>query len=66
MMTGHEYQRVIRSLGMRPTEAARFLGVNATTTRRWISGEHPIPKPVAILLRTMLRHKLSPRSIETE
>ena len=64
MMTGTEYRKTIASLGLRPVAAARFLGVDATTSRRWSTDQHPIPKPVAMLLRTMRHHNLSPDHIE--
>ena len=63
MMSGLEYRRAIVSLGLRPTAAARFLGINPTTSRRWIAGEHPIPICVEMLLKTMLTHDLKPDSV---
>ena len=60
-MTGDQYQKAIDHLGMTQVGSARFLGVDESTPRRWISGKRrPIPRPVAMLLRVMIHHKLDP------
>jgi hypothetical protein len=53
-MTG-QVSRSHRAPGLSQVGAARFLGVNDTTSRRWIAGRHPIPDSVAMLLRLMIR-----------
>ena len=63
-MNGDEYQKAIERLDLTKVEAARFLGVDDTTSRRWIAGS-PIPRAVVILLRLMIRYRLSPDHVQT-
>jgi transcriptional regulator with XRE-family HTH domain len=53
-MTGDEYRNAIAALGLQQTEAARLLGVDERTSRRWASGEREIPPPVARFLQLLL------------
>jgi hypothetical protein len=62
-MTGDDYRHAIDHLGMTQVGSARFFGVNDKTPRRWISGEHPIPCAVSMLLRVMVRHHLTPHHV---
>jgi hypothetical protein len=62
-MTGDEYEKAIARLDLSPVEAARFLGVDDTTSRRWVKGS-PIPRSVAILLRLMIRYRLAPDHVD--
>jgi hypothetical protein len=62
-VTGDEYGEVIDRLGLSKTGAAKFLRVDETTSRRWSKDQHPIPIPVVMLLRTMVRHGISPASV---
>jgi hypothetical protein len=59
-MDGAEYQKAIARLDLTQVEAARFLGVDDTTSRRWVADKSPVPRAVAILLRLMIRYRLSP------
>ena len=63
-MTGEEYRAAIKRLGLSQVQAAKFLGVDATTSRRWIADKHGIPEAVAMLLRVMIRHKLTRGHVE--
>ncbi|WP_262027614.1 helix-turn-helix domain-containing protein [Microvirga sp. Mcv34] len=63
-MTGDQFREAIEALGLSPSEAAKFLGVNSRTLRRWQTGQE-IPKSVVLLLRTMLRLNLSVSEIES-
>jgi plasmid maintenance system antidote protein VapI len=63
MMTGDEYEKAIEMLGLTQVAAARFLGVDDTTSRRWIADKHPIPDSTAMLLRVMIRYRLTPKSV---
>ena len=63
-MTGSEYQKVIAHLGLSQVGAAQFLGVNDTTSRRWVADKHPIPTAVSKLLRVMDHHDLRPDEVD--
>jgi len=63
MMTGDEYKDAIETLDMTTVEAASFLGVDGTTSRRWLADKHPIPDAAAMLLRVMVRYKLTPSRV---
>ena len=63
MMTGDEYEKAIERLDLSQVAAARFLGVDDTTSRRWIADKHPIPDATAMLLRVMIRYKLTPNTV---
>jgi hypothetical protein len=62
-MTGSEYQKAIERLGMTTDSAAHFLGIDPTTSRRWIKDPRPIPHSAALLLRVMLRYRLSVEAV---
>ncbi len=64
-MTGPEYVAAIEKLGMTRSAAAQLFGVNVTTARRWVGGEHPIPRSVEVALKLMLRYNLTPAGVET-
>jgi DNA-binding transcriptional regulator YiaG len=56
-MTPVEYREVIEWLGLSQIEAARLLGVDARTSRRWALGERDIPPPAVRFLRYLLATK---------
>jgi hypothetical protein len=62
-MTGNEYRAAIRRLGLSQAGAARLLGVNETTSRRWIKDKHPIPISADLLLRVMVAHRITPENV---
>jgi hypothetical protein len=57
-MRGPEFNSAIEKLGMSRVGVARFIGIDERTPRRWIKGTHPVPVPVAILLRMMIRFNI--------
>jgi DNA-binding transcriptional regulator YiaG len=61
-MTPTEFATVIEELGLSQQAAARLLGINERTPRRWMEGV-PIPQPVARFLRFLLRAKISPMTV---
>lgn len=72
-MTPQQYRDAIARLGFGQSglssdagisAAGRFLCGNPRTSRRWASGESPIPKAVAMLLRLMVRMKLEPDDVK--
>lgn len=62
-MTGEQYKRAIKALGLSQERAGTWLGVNTRTSQGWAIGERPVPEPVAKLLRLMLRLKLTPDEV---
>lgn len=63
-MTPKQYAEAIDRLGLSQRSAARFLGVDERTSRRWIADEGAIPESVAKLLRLMIRLKLKPEDVK--
>lgn len=53
-MTADALQLCLQRLDLPVTKAARLLGVEARTARKWISGERDVPPSVALLLHLML------------
>jgi DNA-binding transcriptional regulator YiaG len=58
-MTPNEYREAIEGLGLSQIAAARLLGVDARTSRRWASGERDIPPPAVRFLRYLIVTKKS-------
>jgi DNA-binding transcriptional regulator YiaG len=56
-MTPDEYRQAIDRLGLSQIAAARLLGVDARTSRRWASGERDIPPPAVRFLRYLIATK---------
>jgi len=59
-MTADQYRAILATLGLSQQGAARLLGVNGRTSRRWIAGTVPVPQAVAMLLRLMVTAGLTP------
>ena len=53
-MTPDEYRLSIDKLGMTQSGAARMLGVDERTSRRWANGERDVPPPVQRFLRFLI------------
>lgn len=49
-MTAIELRALLAQLGLSQRAAARLLGVDDRTVRRWIVAERPIPEPARRLL----------------
>lgn len=62
-MTPKQYADAIELLGLSQRAAGAFLEVGERTSRRWISGESPVPGSVAKLIRLMIRLKLKPEDV---
>ncbi len=58
-MTPAQYREAIARLDLSQIAAGKFLGVNARTSRHWALGESPVPHAVFLLLRLMVKLKLS-------
>ena len=64
-MTPTQYKATISRLDLTQVGAARFLGVDERTSRRWIAGERPIPEPVSRFLRFLVAAKITPDQVES-
>lgn len=62
-MTAEEYRDAIKRLGLSQTAAGEFLGVNPVTSRRRATGAVKVPPECAMLLRLMLKLKLTPAKV---
>ncbi len=62
-MTANQYRAAIANLGLSQVGAARFFEVGDRTSRRWISGEYPIPPAVDYCLRLMIKHNVKPSDL---
>ena len=62
-MTPDEYRDALASLGLSQSGAARLLGVDARTSRRWVSGERDIPEIAARFLRFLIAAEITPDEV---
>ena len=62
-MNQTEFSKAIDALGLTQVSAARFLGVDPRTCRRYVAGELPLPPAAAMLLRVMLAQGLAPDDV---
>jgi DNA-binding transcriptional regulator YiaG len=62
-MAPEELHAILDDLGLSANAAARLLGVNERTARRWSAKEAPIPPTVARFLRYLHRTKASPQEV---
>jgi DNA-binding transcriptional regulator YdaS (Cro superfamily) len=58
-MTPHELDRAVLSLATTQQKLAGLLGYDERTMRYWIAGDRAIPSAVAILVRLLLKAKIS-------
>jgi hypothetical protein len=54
-----EYARAVERLGWSQVGAAKRLGIDPRTSRRYISGDLQLPRPLQILLRVLVNLKRS-------
>jgi DNA-binding transcriptional regulator YiaG len=53
-MTPDEYRDAIERLGLSQVAAARLLGVDERTSRRWAKGDRDVPPPAVRFLRYLI------------
>jgi hypothetical protein len=58
-MTPKQFQAAIDRLGLSQVGAARLVGADPRTARKWVAGANKVPECVAILLRLMLAGKIT-------
>lgn len=59
-MTPTDLRATLTRLGLSQVGAAKVLGVNDRTVRRWIAGDLEIPNPAALALHLIEKHKFDP------
>jgi transcriptional regulator with XRE-family HTH domain len=59
-MCGEELQMMIVLLGLDQAKLARYLGRSERTVRRYVRNEAEIPPAEVLLLRAMLRYRVTP------
>jgi hypothetical protein len=62
-MTPDQYRIAIAALGLSQVSAAKLFDAGPRTSRRWASGESPVPRSVEIALLLMMRFKVKPKSL---
>lgn len=63
-MTANQFRAAIDKLGLSQVGAARLVGADPRTGRRWALDERPVPDCVAILLRLLLAKKITIKDVE--
>ena len=62
-MTAKQFQAAIDRLGLSQVGAARLVGADPRTSRKWAAGDNAVPECVAILLRLMLAGKITAEDV---
>jgi DNA-binding transcriptional regulator YiaG len=62
-MSADEFNDLLRRLKLSQSAAARLLGVNGRTVRRWATGDTPILPVAARFVRFLARAKISPITV---
>lgn len=62
-MTSSDYRAALDALGLNQSAAARLLGVNVSTSQRWIAGDRSVPEPAARFLRFLVAANISPERV---
>ena len=62
-MTPQQFLDAIEKLGLNQSSAARFLGVNDRTVRKWVAGRGQPPASTAMLFSVMIAKKLTPEKV---
>lgn len=63
-MTANQFRAALDRLKLSQLGAARLLDANGRTVRRWATEERSVPVQVGIILRLLLRGKITPADIE--
>jgi hypothetical protein len=58
-MTANQFRAALSRLDLSQVGAAKLVGADPRTGRRWALGERPIPACVAILLRLLMAGKIT-------
>lgn len=64
-MTANQFRAALDKLQLSQVGAARLFGADPRTGRRWANGERGIPAAIAILLRLLIRGRVSVVDVES-
>jgi transcriptional regulator with XRE-family HTH domain len=53
-VTHLQFRDALAALGLSQVDAAKLLGVDPRTVRRWVSGDRDVPPPVARFLQYLM------------
>lgn len=56
-MTAAQLQKLLDRAGLSQRGAAKALGINERTMRKYVAGDAPIPRTVEIALRCVCEHR---------
>jgi plasmid maintenance system antidote protein VapI len=56
-MSGPQLQRLLDRAGLSQRGAAKALGINERTMRKYVAGDAEIPKAIEIAARCIVEHK---------
>ena len=59
-----EFRKILKSLGLSQSEAARRLYVTVTTVQRWVRGTRKIPGPVIAALEAWQRQAKAEEALQ--
>lgn len=62
-MTADEYRAALAALDLSQVGAARLLGVDERTSRRWANGERDVPPPADRFLRFLIARGISAAAV---
>lgn len=63
-MSPHQYRAALAKLDISQVKAAHLLGVDPRTSRAWALEQARIPESVAIVLRLMVKGKITVDDVE--
>jgi DNA-binding transcriptional regulator YiaG len=66
ILSSAEYRDALDRLGLNQPQAARLLGQNGRTARRWALGEQPVSPLASKVLRYMLANSVKPEDFDPE
>lgn len=64
MITARQYRKFLEALDISRARAGKMLGLDERTSRRYANDISRVPDPVNIVLRLMLKYKLTPDDID--
>jgi DNA-binding transcriptional regulator YiaG len=59
-MTHTQFEAARNKLGLTQAQVGRLVDVEPRTVRRWAAGEQPVPVGVAMIMRLLIKHNISP------
>jgi len=63
-LTPDQVLSALARLKLNQSSGARFLGISARHMRKIVAGEYQLSKAAGMLLRVMIRHKLTTADVE--